>query len=86
MTQPFRNPYITPNGALKQHHRVMLFVGNDDWQFIKGSRLETGTVTITLSILFNKLANELSKRGLNDLSDSKTFERLVANCEIKLPV
>lgn len=80
----FTNPYegcrITDNESTGT--RLQSIVKAEDYQFIQGLRLRTGTMTTTVNLLMSKLVQALKQRGILDVTKRDEFEAFVANCQL----
>lgn len=75
----FDNPYPSGEGS-----RVQTWVSAEDYKFVQRIRVEKGTITTTINILFDKLVRELRARGITDYTDVKDFENFVVNSKLTL--
>jgi hypothetical protein len=79
MSNEFKNPYLGEDVTA-----INFDIGRNDYNFIKSIRPTGGTVTITASILWKALADELKRKGITSWENGglERFEALVANCRV----
>lgn len=85
----FLNPYVTELELAKfcrqpppTQFAINFYISKADYDLLKTTRVQTGTLSITGSTLLNKLCNELRKLNITDISRVDDFESFVANCNI----
>lgn len=84
MTPSFTNPWAEcwQDGT---GVRLQTFIKQEEHEFLKLLRPNTGTLTTTVNILVAKLINELKSRGITDITHRDAFEHFVANSILTLP-
>ena len=82
-TPGFVNPYL---GARKSgnFHSIQTEVFKDKF-ILKRIRPDSGTVDITINLLYKKLYDELTRRGITDYTRVSDFEHFVVNSVLVLP-
>ncbi len=76
----FTNPYA---GSEKDTLATLVIrISPDDYNFIKCIRPQQGTLSITVTLLWHKLCNELRLRNITDVSSSEQFEQFITNCRL----
>lgn len=64
--------------------RLQSVIKTEDYQFVQGLRLKTGTITTTVNILWAKLVKTLKEHGIVDIKNREEFEDFVTNCKLTL--
>lgn len=82
----FTNPYKDARRLeADDPRRLVSDIARADFDYVKCLRTTQGTITTTVNILFQKLVNELKRRGITDISDKRRFEDFVVRCRLILP-
>lgn len=84
MTNEFTNPYAGCHKESDRPTRLNLDIRTEDYDFINDLRKRQGTMTATFGIIFQKLVNELKKRGIHDITKRREFEHFIINFEFHL--
>jgi hypothetical protein len=80
MNRKYENPYIPAKGeafSLLQSHILPA-----DYDFIRCIRPTTGTVRITVNLMWKALVESLKSYGITDITSKSEFESFVANLKI----
>lgn len=79
----FTNPYLGLDET--ETHRLQTRISSPHRQFFWSIRSSNGTFVIMTNLLVSKLHDELTRRGITDLTHQAEFESFVANCKLVLP-
>jgi hypothetical protein len=85
ITGAFINPYKGCREYDENAKKVTAVMPLDRWKYLKCIRVEDGTIQTTINLFFEKLINELARRGINSTAEQSKYEHFVANFELVLP-
>ncbi len=82
----FVNPYRDCRRLQKDAPtRLNMDILSEDYNFLRGLRFDNGTITTTFGIIFQKLVQELKRRGIHDITNKQQFEQFIINFVFALP-
>lgn len=78
----FQNPYENvPDEGVS---RINSDVPTDEYKMVQRILTERGTIQTTVNLLWNKLINELKRRGITDYTHAEEFRNFVTNSNLVL--
>ena len=85
MNSKFINPYRGAEYSESGHIKINAVIPQWAHARIRRVTLRHGTIKTVISILWQKLINELDKRGINEYTHQDDFERLITDSSFCLP-
>jgi hypothetical protein len=85
MQKEFDNPYRADIDGGAETTKISTIIPKSAYNNVAGIRLTNGTIRFTLAILWNKLENELKRRGITNFNHIGQYEELLLNSRLCLP-